>query len=111
MRSILCNSCEVLTAGEQKIQIRYFLIVNEIRFENGLEFEIFGLKVETLDEHQSILNEACIPNITTSALEIERLIMVLLSYTVTPVSIYEVLDEYLAEPEHFLSLCTGIQGD
>ena len=50
-------------------------------------------------EDSIIIHDICI-----DALEIERIIMVLFVYAVTPVTAYDVLDVYFDDPERFSNL-------
>ena len=56
--------------------------------------ERYGVKIDVFRGEERI-DGAEIEDISTNLLEIERLVVLLSNYTVTPTTIYEVIDDYL----------------
>ncbi len=92
------------TDAEGSIIVEYAIITHPLAIEEGISLECFGIRVSTSTKTGQLIDVAQIPNITMSALEIRRIFMLLLKHTVTPVSLYEIMDVYLAQPEHFAHL-------
>ena len=79
-------------------------ITKEVRTENGdilkLTYEVirhngYGLRVTA--ERRSPVESAEIPDITANLLEIERLLMVLSTCSVTPTSVCDILEDLAVE--------------
>ena len=80
-------------------------IAKEIALENGdtlsLTYEAvksgsdYGIRLTA--QRKTPIESVQIPNITSNPLEIERLLVVLSTYSVTPTSVFDILDDYRKE--------------
>lgn len=80
-------------------------ITKEVCLENGdtlcLTYEVikdgsnYGLELTA--ERRMPPESVRIPNITANSLEIERLLVLLSRYSVTPTSVFDILDDYRKE--------------
>ena len=89
-----------MDSGEELI-VEYAILIHRIPVEEGIYFDCYGIRVSTYSKENQAIDCSQISNITMNVLEIKRIFMLLLKYTVTPVSLYDVMDVYLADPEHF----------
>lgn len=64
--------------------------------DNGIVIESYGIKITKGEIGGEVEEKAAIHNISFKSLEIYDMIVLLSDYTVTPVSVYEVLDDFLA---------------
>lgn len=79
-------------------------IEKEVLLENGetmyLTYEVVGdsnFGVRLTAQRRMPVESAEIPNITSNPLEIQRLLVVLSTYSVTPTSVSDILDDYRME--------------
>ncbi|MEG2570784.1 MAG: DUF6514 family protein [Clostridia bacterium] len=99
---------EVVCENGTKLTITYSTVMNELILSCGAQIESFGLRIQSFENGEIPVDSVEILDITQSALEIDSIIMVLFTYTVTPATVYDVLDDYLAAPESFMAaLPTG----
>jgi hypothetical protein len=76
--------------------LNYYILVDEIDMDNGIVIESYGIKITKGEIGGEVEEKAAIHNISFKSLEIYDMIVLLSDYTVTPVSVYEVLDDFLA---------------
>ncbi len=66
------------------------LVYEAVKGENGYGIRLSAQRCLPIETVQ-------IPNITANSLEIERLLVVLSTYSVTPTSVSDILDDYRTE--------------
>lgn len=77
------------------------LILSDLQLEYELLYnEGYGIRISVYRDNMCV-DRAEIHNICVSALEIQRIFMVLSKYAVTPVTVYDVLDVYFDDPDRF----------
>lgn len=90
--------------NEKELIVEYAVLVHPLVVKDGICFDHYGIRISTYSKENKLIDLAQIPNITLSTLEINQIFMLLLKHTVTPVSLYDVMDVYLADPDHFTCL-------
>lgn len=96
MRESLFATKTIHTESGEAYNLNYSILINNINMDDDIIVESFGIKINMTDPTGINVNSVEIPNISFKLLEIHDLIVLLSSYTVTPVSAYEVIDDYLA---------------
>lgn len=104
MYEILEKKRKTIETDDGDLVIEYAILFHPVEAEAGIYFDYYGIRISTYSKENELIDLAQIPNITMNGLEINRIFMLLFHYTVTPVSLYDVMDVYLADPEHFASL-------
>lgn len=94
MKEYLITNCDVPITRERHIAIRYYLLSEPVYENHGdMLCENFGIKIEaTCDEDQDSIEKT---NITTDRTHIESLLQLLIRNTVTPISLEDVLFDWL----------------
>lgn len=87
----------ITTNAGEALDLEYSILTARAKLPNKTSLESYGVKVDVFrkDEMRELVDCAEIADITTNLLEIERLVVLLSRCTVTPTTIYEVLDDYL----------------
>ncbi len=95
VREIFFSTKRVHDENGEELKLDYYITVGEAAFENGTSFESYGVKiVMTRENGEKEMSQ--IDDIFVNSLEIDELVMLLSKYTVTPMSLYEIMDDYLA---------------
>ncbi len=95
MREILFSERNIRNEEGQELYLRYYITVNDICREGSVLFESYGVKIVMVREDGKA-EAAKIDDIFVNLLEINELVMVLSRCSVTPVSLYEIMDDYMA---------------
>ena len=95
MREIFFSTKCVVNDEDEELKLDYYITVGEVVFEGGASFESYGVKIVMTRENGE-KEETQINDIFVNLLEIDELIMLLSRCTVTPMSLYEIMDDYLA---------------
>lgn len=95
LREILFSERNIRNEEGQELYLRYYITVNDICREGSVLFESYGVKIVMVREDGKA-EAAKIDDIFVNLLEINELVMVLSRCSVTPVSLYEIMDDYLA---------------
>ena len=88
-------SKEIRTDNGACYNANYALLKSDSRY--GIELSVETMQGETIDFIK-------IENITANILEINCIFMLLYSYEVTPVTVYDVLDTYFADTDYYMNL-------
>lgn len=90
MRELYVGSCMIERESGERCSFDYYILIGEI--DTGQFFcESYGIKIVRSDS-TSICE---IPNITTSAARIDGLVELVLTNKVTPISLRDVLEDWL----------------
>ncbi len=95
MREIFFSTKCVENDNNEKLKLDYYITVGEIECESGASFESYGVKI-VMTREDGENESAQIDDIFVNSLEIDELIVLLSRCTVTPMSLYEIMDDYLA---------------
>ena len=93
MKEILISHQKTMTEEGKEFFLKYFLLIQEIEIENNLICENYGVKVSINGGEEEDTAEA--PNITMNATPIHSLLDLLSRNPVTPVSLADVLEDWL----------------
>lgn len=88
-------SKELVADNGEKITVFYSVFTNN---------SSYGISIEVLSDDEKLADFVKIEDITVNLLEINRIFMLLYNYEVTPVTVFDVLDNYFADSEYFESL-------
>ncbi len=95
MREILFSEKSVRDEDGRELRLGYYITVNDVVLKGTTSFESYGVKIVMAGENGKS-ETAKIDDIFVNLLEINELIMLLSRCNVTPVSLYEIMDDYLA---------------
>lgn len=90
MRELLVDTCQETGEDGRVHGYRYYILVGEMAVKDGLACESYGVKVAGADGQ-----ETSIPNITIRAERIDELIELLIRNAVSPLSLPDVVADWL----------------
>ena len=96
MLKIPYASKSVMTDGNGSLHLDYILLVSEVSLSDSYTLECYGIGIHCYRDFAEAAEIAEIENISFSSLEIDRMLMVLSEGTVTPTTVYQILDDMLA---------------
>lgn len=94
MRELLYSEKEAESEGGERFRFNYYLLTEEISGGKDLLFENYGVKIASPEKEDEAL---VVKNITMSVRGIERLLKLLSDNFVTPVSLPDVLEDWLSD--------------
>jgi len=92
MREVLYARKQEESEGGENYRFTYYLLVEEVTGGKGLICENYGVKISSDDENG---DQIAIENITMSFNKIEQLLKLLADNFVTPVSLPDILEDWL----------------
>ena len=87
----------IKTESGENVTIKYATVKSKT--ENGL---VYGIEISLVSETGELKDFIKIEDITANSLEMNCIFMLLYNYTVTPTTLYDVLDVYFADADSFM---------
>lgn len=92
MRELFVQRCEMEGESGGRLEFDYFILADQMESSGELTGESYGIKVSPRDGGEGAVS---IPNITASASRIGALVELLIRNTVTPVTVGDVINDWL----------------
>ena len=91
MRELLVDTCEVESTEGREQRFAYYILVDQMEVSGGFACESYGVKVAALNGGETV----SLPNITVSISRIDELMGLLIRNLVTPVTLRDVVEDWL----------------
>ncbi len=92
MKPIETGNCSVYSERGEIIDLKYFLVIEELMGEGQFAFESYGVRVE--QEHRGERTSAQCNHVTCSMGKIDRLLKAITRGGVTPVTLADIVEDW-----------------